>query len=154
MKKNLLTLAFAVALMCAGTGVSEAKTPILSTNNFKIEQNKGFNANKLKSINPSNAEFKKKYAELKELCKNNIPITCTEAILTADLAAVIAWGICLSDPGSCYDAQQWALEVLEWAMEICRNEPQIALVESIEERKANLNKEALAFLNKKRALAQ
>jgi hypothetical protein len=59
MKKNLLTLAFAVALMCVGAGVSEAKTPLPSTNNLKIEQNKGFNANKLKSISPSNAEFKK-----------------------------------------------------------------------------------------------
>jgi hypothetical protein len=128
MKKSILTLAFAVALMCVGAGVSEANTPLPSTNNLKIEQNKGFNANKLKSISPSNAEFKKKYAELKELCKNNFGPLCDQAITNADGAAQAAWAICQYNMSLCQAAQNIALAALENAMITCRaEEPLVAL---------------------------
>lgn len=148
MKKNLLALMFVFSVFCVGLFVNEVKA---STGVSKGIQS--FNAEASKSVR--NSEFNKKYAELKEFCRNNRRLSCAQAILIADAAAVAAWVLCGYDPSSCADYQQAALQTLEWAVEICRNSPENAGVnKSIEERKANLTKEVAIILNKKQALAR
>src|SRR5438105_4146511 len=113
MRKTLLTLMFVFSLLLVAGGVNEAKASISATKIVHATLNKGLNASAAKKISASKAEFEKKHAELNELCMKK-RLLCTTALVVASAAAAAAWAVCMEDPGSCYDAEVWALEVLDW----------------------------------------
>lgn len=104
MKKNLLMLALVLAFLCGGLFVSDAKASGAVRNG---------------NSSAKNAEINKKFAKLKLFCSATRGAYCDIAINGADNAARIAMGHCREDMSVCQAWQDWAINVLNGAVDVC-----------------------------------
>lgn len=118
MKKNLLIMAFGFSFLFFGIMTTEVAASTGSVSSIKKSRKVSFKASKAIRV----SEFNKKYAELKAFCEGNMGPDCDAAIQIADEIAQEAWSECNRNMNVCQAQQDYALGMLEWAMDVCRAE--------------------------------
>lgn len=89
------------------------------------------------SVKINQIEFSKKIVGLKTLCKVTVGSQCNIAIARADLAASQAMYACVKNINGCQAAQDYALGILDRAMQICSLESQMEYNQSVIKRRKN-----------------